>query len=212
MIKSFKKLLGNGRAWRLFSKSIKQASHAFLKPFKDLQALFWRISKTPFPTNNDAILGDIVNYETLFDVSTKLKNPIERANNVEMQWSLVGGQGWGYIQNVINAANLPIKVIENLPVRDLSADVAVQYGNYQYGQNLVGHTVQYGMNNYRVIGNGLLNNAGEIQDPVEFKDYKKTFFLRGLQPITQGQWGILVSLILAVKPLETVAVAEVTIQ
>jgi hypothetical protein len=178
----------------------------------ELKERFEGLQFVHFPTTF-LDMNNIVNGEELFDVQDVRNLTIqERANNIEMQWSLVGGQGFGYIQSVINAANLPIRVIENLRAQDLSADVDVQYGTNQYGQVLGTKAVQYGFNNYRIIGNGLLNDAGALNDPAEFNNYKNSFFLKGLQPISNRQWNILTSLILAVKPLQTIAIAEVTIQ
>lgn len=209
---AFKKLLGKGRAWICADGFTSELLDVLISPLVELKERFMSLQFSHFPTtffdeNN------ILNGEELFAI-TDINNLTleERAARVEMQWSLVGGQGLGYVQSVINAANLPIRVSENIPTQDLSIDVAIQYGNVQYGEDIGGYPAQYGMNSYRVIGNGLLNNAGIKQDPVNFNNYKNSFFLKGLRPITSRQWDTLTSLILAVKPLQTVAVAEVIIQ
>jgi len=214
ILNTFKTLLGNGRAWHLIADNINDVTQAFLKPVNDLRVIFYRIAFAPFPTANiyntqEGILSDLENFESQFGINRPSKIIVERGLNIEAQWGMVGGQGYGYIENALKSAGLPVKVIENLPAADLSVNNVIQYGNYQYGEDIEGDAVQYGQSGYRLIGNGLLNIAGEIYDPVELTNFKDVFFVEGLQKLTFSQYDMLVDTILKIKPLNTVCLAKV---
>ena len=109
LFKSFKVLLGNGRAFNLQSPNIQNILKSILKPFEELIRIFHRIALTIFPSENNYYLNDnekledIKNLETQFNIDSNLadnnnNNPPnkatleERAKNIEAQFGIVGGK------------------------------------------------------------------------------------------------------------------------
>ena len=133
MFQTFKRLLGDGRAWRLVNPNIKALVYALIKPFYDIRKAGYRIVYAPFLSHNnyadkDEKLTDVENYEDLFGIQPLSDILSERQANVEVQWALRGGQGFGYIQQVLERAGILSKVIENIPMKDLSNMGAFEYG------------------------------------------------------------------------------------
>lgn len=213
ILQSFKRLLGNGRAWLLNAPGIQETIQAFLKPVYDLWNNGYRIALTPFPTqnqyNND-LESDLSAFEDQFGINNPSTVKNERAGQIEAQWGMVGGQGYQYIEKVLKSAGLPVKVIENLPVQNFNIAGRIQYGNIGYGETIEGSIVQYGeMTSYKLIGNGVLNITGTNYDPVIINNCKYAFIIKCISPLTAAQYEILVNIILQIKPLQTVCLVKI---
>ena len=203
ILKSFKRLLGNGRAWVLRAPNIKNTVKAFLPPLYDVQNMFYRVAMTPFPTQNtyaDDITADLKMFENQFGIDNPPTTTQDRAQFVEAQWGMVGAQGWGYIESVLQKAGLSVTVVENLPIAEVIGTGLTQYGQLQYGQN------QYGAGGYKVIGNGLLNIGGVKVDPVVVTSNESVFVVYSETILTNQQYQVLEDLILRIKSLNTVCI------
>lgn len=211
ILKSFKRLLGNGRAWFLRAPNIQNTVKAFLKPIDDLYNNGFRIACTPFPTqnkyNND-LEGDLKLFENQFGISNPSADLNERAAHVEAQWGMVGGQGYQYIEKALTSAGLPVKIIENLPIFDFNAASMTQFGNIEYDQTVNGTIVEYGQSGYKLIGNGMLNIAGSTYDPAVLNNCKYAFLVECLSPLTTAQYEIMTDIILRTKPLQEVCLVK----
>jgi hypothetical protein len=237
---TFKLLLGKGRAFNLQESNIQNISKSFLKPFEDLTSIFHKIAFTPFPSENkynnqEELTQDINNFENQFNVEPNSRATIEeRAKNVEMQFGLVGGQSFEYLQHNLRNAGLSIRVIENIPTKDLLSNNIVQYGIIQYNANDEDEDhkqyAMYGKSGFLLIGNGILQvkEYDEIQqkeiivnkDPVTIdKNNPETlsylFLIEkaegGTIDLTTGQLGILINLILKIKPADKIALVNLNI-
>jgi len=211
---TFKILLGKSRAFHLNETNISNISKSFLTPFEELVRIFYRIAFAPFPSQNTYSTEteqkqDIINFENQFGISTSRATISERANNIEAQFGLVGNQGFGYLQKAIINAGIDARVVENIPVQDLINTNLVQYGLHQYGFK------QYGQSGYTIVGNGLLQIGTTNKDPAVLNDNKQCFLIEkstgGVLQITGGQYDILVDLILRIKPLEKVALLNISL-
>jgi hypothetical protein len=235
LFKTFKLLLGKGRAFNLTEPNISSISKAFLKPLEDLTRIFHKIAYTPFPSENtynssnnkqDELKQDIVNFEQQFNIESNNKTTLlERAKNIEAQFGLVGGQSFEYLQNNLINAGLDVRVVENIPVQNLLSQNIIQYGINEYN----GEYSIYGKSGYLMIGNGILQikeyneitNVYEIvnKDPVQVDNTTESlshlFLIEkrngGTINITSGQLDILIDLILKIKPADQVALVNVTI-
>ena len=172
IFQSFKRLLGNGRAWRLVNANISALVHALIKPFEDIRRSAYRIVYAPFLTSNiyaseDEQLADVENYEELFGIEAISNVLKERQANAEVQWALRGGQGFGYIEQVMARAGLQVKVVENIPMKDLGDLGNFKYGYTRYGQTVNDTKVQYGASGYYLICNGALYYGENYDDPVK---------------------------------------------
>ena len=135
---SFKKLLGNGRAFRLIAPNIDAVVKSFLFVFENLVRIFYRIAFLPFPYQDSYATktekeNDVANFEKQFNVFTSETDLERRSKNIEMQWALIGSQGFGSLERKLNEAGLNLKVKENLPNEDLVAKELLEYGNIGYG-------------------------------------------------------------------------------
>lgn len=212
IINSFKTLLGNGRAWRLKGQNITAFSKALFFPFEQLRKAGYRLAFVPFLTqnvyaDNENKRIDLENYEELFGLNvTNNKSITERQEQCEAQWSLVGGQGWGYIENVLKSAGLNCRVRENLPPIDVIKSGLISYSTtinnapVQYGSTANDEPLQYGGWSYRLVANGDLNISGQTLDPVEVKNYANCFFIEFETPVTSGQYDNFINLLLQIKP------------
>lgn len=216
IIKTFKVLLGTGRAWRLVGDNIKALSEALCEPFDEIRRAAYRILYAPFLTQNKYAteqekLDDVENYETQFGLKTISNVLSERQANVEVQWSLVGGQGFGYIENVLAAAGIKAKIIENIPAKNLTGIGCFQYGEIQYGETVNELGAQYGASGYVLIANGLINTGNMIEDPCVITDWSKVFIVEVLEPITYGQYNIFIDILLKTRPGEMACLAKVNL-
>jgi hypothetical protein len=237
---TFKLLLGKGRAFNLQEKNIQNVSKSFLKPFEDLVRIFHKIAFTPFPSENkynnqEELQQDINNFENQFNLEPNNRATInERAKNVEMQFGLVGGQSFEYLQHNLRNAGIDVRVVENIPVKDLLSNNIVQYGLIQYNANDENEDrrqyAMYGKSGFLLIGNGILQvkeydemKQKEIivnKDPVSLnKDNPEAlnhlFLIEkaegGIINLTAGQLDILINLILKIKPADAIALINMNI-
>lgn len=233
LFKSFKLLLGNGRAFNLQGLNIQNISKSFLKAFEDLIRVFHRIELTTFPSQNTYLtdeekIQDINNLENQFDINPSDKTTIEeKAKNIEAQFGIVGGQSWKYLQNSIQNIGINIRVVENIPTKDLLSENIMQYGLKQYDAKDINGTqyAMYGKSGYLVIGNGTLQikefneetNSYIItnKDPITIINNLNLFVIEDINggpvKITSGQLNLLTDLILRIKPLQQVALLNMTL-
>ena len=238
LFKSFKILLGNGRAFNLQSPNIQNISKSILKPFEELIRVFHRIALTTFPSENSCYsndnekLQDISNLENQFNIDSNSTNSSnnkatieERAKNIEAQFGIVGGQSWKYLQNSIQNIGINARVIENIPARDLLSENIMQYGLKQYDakdENGLQYAM-YGKSGYLMLGNGAIqikefdeeSNEYKIinKDPITIAGNTNLFLIENINggpiKITSGQLNLLIDLILRIKPLEQVALLNI---
>jgi hypothetical protein len=265
---TFKLLLGKGRAFNLQGQNIQNVSKSFLKPFEDLTRIFHKIAFTPFPSenvynNNEELTQDINNFENQFNVEPNNRATIkERAKNVEMQFGLVGGQSFEYLQHNLKNAGLDVRVVENIPPKNILSENIVQYGIIQYNANDEDEDhkqyAMYGKSGFLLMGNGILqvkeydetqkkeiivnkdpvaidinnnnrnntdksrnnnsknNNDNNTNNNSNNPEALSNLFLiekaeGGIINLTAGQLDILISLILKIKPADTVALINLNI-
>jgi hypothetical protein len=253
---TFKLLLGKGRAFNLQEPNVQNVSKAFLKPFEELARIFHKIAFTPFPSENtynkdntnptfnpqhstfnneqSELVQDIDNFETQFGIDKNNRATIqERAKNVEAQFGLVGGQSFTYLQQNLRNAGIDVRVVENIPTKDLLSNNIVQYGLIQYNMNDEDEDhkqyAMYGKSGFLMIGNGLLqikeyNETTETEeivnkDPVSIdknnvESLSHLFLIEktggGTINLTAGQLDILIDLVLRIKPANTVALINLS--
>ncbi|HSQ98088.1 MAG TPA: hypothetical protein VLL98_05235 [Rickettsiales bacterium] len=224
---TFKILLGKSRAFHLNETNISNISKSFLTPFEDLIRIFRKLAFTPFVSQNNYSTEneqkqDIINFETQFDVNPTSSATIsERAKNIEVQFGLVGGQSWNYIENSIQNIGIKVRIVENIPIKDLISTNLIQYGNNQYS----GQYAMYGKSGYLMLGNGSLQFRNKdisetdseivIQDPITISGNTHLFLIESSEsgPIkmTSSQLSILIELLLRIKPLDQVALINVVL-
>lgn len=216
IFQSFKRLLGNGRAWRLVNANISALVNALIKPFEDIRRSAYRIVYAPFLTSNiyaseDEQLADVENYEELFGIEAISNILKERQANAEVQWALRGGQGFGYIEQVMARAGLQVKVVENIPMKDLGYLGNFKYGYTRYGQTVNDTKVQYGASGYKLICNGALYYDQNYDDPVKITRWDKVLVITVINPMTYGQYKIFMDLLLKTRPAEYVCLCKITL-
>lgn len=216
IFQSFKSLLGNGRAWRLVNYNIRALVQALIKPFEDIRRAGYRIVYAPFLTSNlyateEEQLADVENYEKLFDIEVISDILKERQANAEVQWSLRGGQGFGYIEQVMARAGIQVKVVENIPMKDLTYLGTFEYGYTEYGQTVNDVKVQYGASGYKLICNGALYYGNSYDDPAKITRWDKVLIITVINPMTYGQYKIFMDLLLKVRPAEYVCLCKITL-
>ncbi len=216
IFQSFKRLLGNGRAWRLVNANISALVYALIKPFEDIRRSAYRIVYAPFLTSNiyaseDEQLADVENYEELFGIEAISNILKERQANAEVQWALRGGQGFGYIEQVMARAGLQVKVVENIPMKDLGYLGNFKYGYTRYGQTVNDTKVQYGASGYKLICNGALYYGQNYDDPVKITRWDKVLVITVINPMTYGQYKIFMDLLLKTRPAEYACLCKITL-
>lgn len=133
-----------------------------------------------------AILGDIgfgvmredaiIQWEKTFNLSPDASRTLaQRQGDIESAWALDGAQGAGYLQAKLQSAGFDIRIVENIPVQDLSPSNGITFnatGGFTFGDNLgpEGFSAPMfgeGRDGY-LLGNGRLsNNSGYTFDPIE---------------------------------------------
>ncbi len=216
IFQSFKSLLGTGRAWRLINANISALVYSLIKPFEDIRCAGLRIINAPFLTSNiyasDAEkLSDVENYEDLFNIDVISNELSERQANAEVQWALRGGQGFGYIERVMARAGLKVKIIENIPMQDLTYLGTYEYGQNQYGSTINDSNIQYGASGYKTICNGALYYDDNYKEPVQITRWDKVLMVTVEDPITYGQYKLFIDLLLKVRPAEYVCLCKITL-
>lgn len=205
IFKTFKKLLGNGRAWRMpigftsdFYDIIANSLNDVFKQIKNLKF-------THFPT----IFFDeknIKNDEELFNNYNDGLSDEERAALTESNWAMLNGNlHYKELQNALKNAGFNIRIVENyLNSTDYANNFA--YGTAVFGQSKNGKMTQYGGNPARLIGNGQLRIGEQATDPIRLTDGKNSFFVYGDFTPTETEWQTITNIILQVKPAQSVAI------
>lgn len=159
---AFKKLLGNGRAWRTPVGFTAELLEVLVSPLSELKERFINLKYTHFPTFFQDI-NNIINDEELFGLKgVENKTLEERAGDVEAQWTIFSGyQNYAQIEKILQRKGLPINVIEYVP-----------------------ETARYGK---RAIGNGNINIEGVIYDPVVVTNDENVFFVKATDFLTPAQ-------------------------
>ena len=207
LFKTFKLLLGKGRAFNLQSHNIQNISKSILKPFEELIRIFHRIALTTFPSensyysNNNEKLEDIKNLEAQFNIdsnsidnnkSLNIATIEERAKNIEAQFGIVGGQSWKYLQTSIQNIGIDARVVENIPARDLLSENIMQYGLKQYDakdENGLQYAM-YGKSGYLLLGNGtiqikeIIKEGKKDEKDEEIETNKEKYKIVNKDPIT----------------------------
>lgn len=151
---AFKKLFGNGRAFRTPKGFMSEFMDLLVSPFSELKTRFLNLKYTHFPTVN-LEENDIINGEELFEIKeTEGMTLEERAANVESQWSSFAGcQTFKQIETILRKKGFPIRVIENIPEN-------------------------YDLHGARIIGNGFVITQEGKNDPIRITNGKHTFIVQ----------------------------------
>lgn len=165
---AFKKLLGNGRAWRTPSGFTSELLGVMASPLEDIKN---RLSSFKFIHSPTFLVdkNNIENGEELFKIQNTGNQTLEeRASNIEAQWSLLKGSlNWKSLQDALNKAGLNVLVSENIPVKPVYSKTNSLYGAYCYNEKLkeTDDFIRYGGDSTRKIGNGNLTIKGQKYDP-----------------------------------------------
>ena len=173
---AFKKLLGNGRAFRTPVGFMSDFLDLLVSPLVDVKKRLLNIKFTHFPTVN-VDENDIINGEELFGIKdTAGKSFEERAANVESQWSSFAGcQTFKQIENILQKKGYSVRVIENIPQ------------NYNtYGG--------------RLIGNGFIQTNNGKADPITIKNGKYSFIVQSDNYFDENEFQKIVEDIAKNKP------------
>lgn len=164
---SFKKLLGNGRAWKTPVGFTAELLEVLVSPLSELKERFVNLKYTHFPTFYEDI-NNIINDEELFGLKdTESKTTEERAGDVEAQWTIFSGyQNYKQLETILQRKGLPIRVIEDIEVSE------------RYGK--------------KAIGNGQIDIEGVIYDPVVITDDENVFFVKATDFLSPGQLNSLI--------------------
>lgn len=151
---AFKKLLGNGRAFRTPKGLMSDFLDLIVSPFSELKTRFIGLKFTHFPTH-EVDKNDIINGEELFNIQdTEGKTLEERAASVEAQWSIfAGSQTFKQIENILRKKGFDVRVIENIP------------------QN-------YNLYGARLVGNGFVQTESGKSDPIIYRNGKHIFIVQ----------------------------------
>lgn len=159
---SFKKLLGNGRAWSCPVGFTAELLEVLVSPLSELKERFVNLKYSHFPSFYQDI-NNIVNDEELFKLKDiEGKTLEERAGDVEAQWTIFSGyQNYKQIESILQRKGLPVRVLETVPE------------NERYGK--------------RKIGNGNINVKGVVYEPVIITDDKHVFFVEAIDFLNTSQ-------------------------
>lgn len=165
---SFKKLLGNGRAWSCPVGFTAELLEVLVSPLSELKERFVNLKYSHFPSFHQDI-NNIVNDEELFGIKgLQDKTLEERASTVEAQWNLLSGSlNWKPLKEALNKASLNVEISENLPAKPVYSNSVSLYGSYSYNQTLkeTKDFIRYGEDLNRKIGNGNIDVEGRKYDP-----------------------------------------------
>lgn len=169
---AFKKLLGEGRAFRTPKGFMSDFLDLIVSPFSELKDRFLYMKSTHFPTqhtNED----DILNGEELFGITeTEGQTFDDRAMNVETQWGLLNGSlNWKPLQDALKKLSINVSIVENVPPRAINIGSLSMYGDFQYNETLesTNDVVRYGINASRIIGNGIIQIEEKNTTLVKYK-------------------------------------------
>ena len=151
---SFKKLLGNGRAWLLIDDFTSEFMEVLISPLKEVSDKISKLKYVHFPTLN-LDENNIKNSEELFNIDgadIQNKTLDKRAEIVESQWRLFSGSHtFEQLENMLKSKGFNVKIIENIP-NILDAECSV-------------------------FGNSLLHIENGNYDPAKYRNGKHTFFV-----------------------------------
>ena len=173
---AFKKLLGDGRAFRTPKGFMSEFLDLLVSPFSELKTKFINLKMTHFPTVN-VEENDIINGEELFGLKeTESLTLEERAANVESQWSSFAGcQTFKQIETILQKKGFPIKVIENIPQT-------------------------YNLHGARIIGNGFIITQNGKSDPIQISNGKHTFIIQSNSFFDESEFLKIVEAVAKNKP------------
>lgn len=159
---TFKKLLGNGRAWRTPTGFTAELLEVMASPLEDIKNRLSSLKFVHFPTTL-VDKNNIENGEELFRIQNSGNKTLqERAADVEAQWRIFSGfQNYKQLEKILQQKGLPVVVAEDLPE------------SYIYGE--------------KAIGNGELHIGNEVYDPVIISDLDNVIFVSALDFLTPEQ-------------------------
>lgn len=205
---SFKKLLGNGRAWSCPTGFTAELLNILVSP---LSEVFEHLKQMKFVhfvsiTQNE---NNIINNEDLFGIQPK-ENLEERAEDVELAWQmLTGNSNYKTLENYLQRAGFEVYIYENTSGGKPNLGQGFQYNGVQYNGEIESKPAQYGGHSGRVIGNGFLDIEGKILDPVNIVNGKHTIYIKGYFDPTDKEWERIVEITLKFKPAHVVAVCQI---
>ncbi len=174
---AFKKLLGNGRAFKTPKRFMSDFLDLLVSPFEELKERFINLKYTHFPTKN-VDKNDIVNGEELFGIIDSEKRTLEqRAAEVEGHWSSFGGcHTFQQIEKFLKNRGFDVRVLENIP------------------------NEKFDMYGAREVGNGFLLYENGHKDPIAIKDGKHSFIVKFENFFTSEQIQELIETLVKNKP------------
>ncbi|MBQ9149872.1 hypothetical protein IJX73_02965 [bacterium] len=209
LVKTFVKLLGNGRAWLHPKEFMLDFYEVLISPLHELKEYLIALKSTHFPTKNLKI-ENILNGENQFGITHLAKTTKERANNVELEWSMFAGNlNFKTLEKSLQKAGLKILVRENTLNQEIDLGTGFYYGTSSYYGEKDGELPQYGAHFTRVIGNGFLNVQGSNIEPAQFKNGKNTIYLKGWFEPSESEWEHITEIVLKLKPGHTVAICDI---
>lgn len=208
LVIAFKKMLGKGRAWISPLGFTSDFLEILVSPFLDLYDYFVNLKYTHFPSKYTD-LKNILNEEDLFDIDPR--DTLEkRAEDVELSWKMLSGNSsYKTLEGFLQRAGFDVYIIENIPSETPFLGKGVNYGNTQYNGSNEDKKAQYGGHSGRVIGNGFLNIAGIVKDPVQFVDGKSAFYIKGYFDPTDKEWERIIDIVLKFKQAHAVAICQI---
>ena len=205
---AFKKLLGNGRAWRTPSGFTSEFLDILVSPIEEIKERLSVIKNAHFVS----ILTDednIVNNEELFDITPR-NTLAERAEDIDLAWQMLSGNSnYKTLENYLQRAGFELYIIENVDGTTPNLGQGFNYNGVQYDGEIDDKHAQYGGHTGRVIGNGFLNIEGKIKDPAQFVNGKHAFYIEGFFDPSDAEWDRIIEIVLRLKPAHVVAVCKV---
>lgn len=206
---TFIKCLGKGRAWLCGDSFTNELIGVFTSPLSDIKKYFLKLKESHFPSKN-LLEENILNGETLFGISHIAENLEERANNVEIEWSMLAGNlNYKTIETALKKVGFKIKVIENISFQRPDLGTGFLFGNTQYNGIKDEKRAQFGGHFTKIIGNGFLDIEGTNKDPARFVNGKNSFYLKGFFDPSDKEWDYISEIVLKLKPLQSVAICNI---
>lgn len=205
---AFKKLLGNGRAWRTPSGFTSEFLDILVSPIEEIKERLSVIKNAHFVS----VLTDednIVNNEELFDITPR-NTLAERAEDIDLAWQMLSGNSnYKTLEDYLQRAGFELYIIENVDGTTPNLGRGFNYNGVQYDGEIDDKHAQYGGHTGRVIGNGFLNIAGKVKDPAQFVNGKHAFYIEGFFDPSDAEWDRIIEIVLRLKPAHVVAVCKI---
>jgi hypothetical protein len=205
---AFKKLLGNGRAWRTPSGFTSEFLDILVSPIEEIKERLSVIKNAHFVS----VLTDednIVNNEELFDITPR-NTLAERAEDIDLAWQMLSGNSnYKTLEDYLQRAGFELYIIENVDGTTPNLGQGFNYNGVQYDGEIDDKHAQYGGHTGRVIGNGFLNIEGKIKDPAQFVNGKHAFYIEGFFDPSDNEWNRIIEIVLKLKPAHVVAVCKI---